>query len=305
MSKAPLVSVVMSVYNGEAYVRQSIDSILGQSFTDFEFVIIDDGSTDKTKKILQSYNDSRIVLISRPNKGLVASLNEGIAKSRGIFIARQDDDDTSEPNRLQEEVRYLQEHPAIGLVGSFAQLVTADGVEAGSYTVPYKGPDLRRRLFLGNTLVHGSIMVRKEMLPTPAYVSTYGPTEDYVLWGKLSQKTEMAVIPQFLYTYKINEGSPSIFNSRENPQLVEAAREELWAKASFPSDGILAIVRRGRHYKQSIHKEVYLQFLGDQQALITMLWQKQKRLSAIQIFLALTLMRPRFAASLLKAKVRS
>jgi glycosyltransferase involved in cell wall biosynthesis len=299
MSTQPLVSVVMSVYNGEKYLSKSIESILNQSFANFEFILIDDGSSDGSKKIMESYKDERIVLISRPNKGLVASLNEGVTKARGQLIARQDDDDVSHPARLAEEVRYLQEHPEVGLVGSFAQLMTAKGEPVGSYSTPYMSRDLRRRLFLGNTFVHGSIMVRKDLLPKPAYTSRYGPTEDYALWGKLAQLTDIATIPHFLYNYKINEGGVSIFNSREDASLTAAARDELWSKGRFPSDNILAIVKRGRKYRKGPESQaVYAQFLGDQRMLVTSLWQHKHRAAAATTFFALSLLHPRSAFSI-------
>jgi glycosyltransferase involved in cell wall biosynthesis len=107
-AKAPLVSVVMSVFNGEKYLHEAINSILQQTFTDFEFIIVDDGSTDSTCRIIQSYDDPRIILISRANKGLVASLNEAILSAKGIYIARQDADDVSHLARLQAEVFFLR-----------------------------------------------------------------------------------------------------------------------------------------------------------------------------------------------------
>ena len=101
-NKNPAISVVMSVYNGEKYLRDSIDSILGQTFKDFEFIIIDDGSTDSTLKIIKDYRDPRIVLISRKNKGLAESLNEGIKKAKGTYIVRQDADDISNEDRIKK-----------------------------------------------------------------------------------------------------------------------------------------------------------------------------------------------------------
>lgn len=305
MSATPLVSVVLSVYNGGNYLRQSIESILNQSFVDFELIIIDDGSTDDSKKTIQSYKDSRIVFISRSNKGLPASLNEGITKARGEFIARQDDDDISDKLRLEKEVQYLQENPDIALVGSFARLVNADGKSAGVYTSPYFSKDLHKRLYLGNTLVHGSIMVRKNALPQPAYTSSYGPTEDYVLWGKLVQGAAIATLPEYLYTYKVNEGGISLFNSREDVSMVHAVQADLWATTVFPPDRILGIVKRGRRYRRGPEGElVYAQFLGDQRELVAILRRHKKYTLALTIFFALILLHPRSAVSLLLANIR-
>src|SRR3954468_5693657 len=117
---APTVSVLLAVYNARRYLRQAIDSILAQTFTDFEFIIIDDGSTDDTLAILREYEkrDGRIRLISRPNKGLTTTLNEGLALARGEFLARMDGDDVALPTRFEKQVTYLRDHPECVLVGS-------------------------------------------------------------------------------------------------------------------------------------------------------------------------------------------
>src|SRR5665647_1469233 len=118
--KSPKVTVLMSVYNSESFLAEAIDSILGQTFKDFEFLIINDGSKDKSLEIIKNRakNDPRIRLISRPNKGLVKSLNEGLAKARGEYIARMDSDDISLKTRLKKEVDFLDSHPDVGMVGS-------------------------------------------------------------------------------------------------------------------------------------------------------------------------------------------
>src|SRR5688572_25740567 len=119
-SAPPTVSVVMTVYNTERYVREAVESILGQTFRDFEFIIIDDGSTDSAPAILREYadRDPRIRLVSRPNTGIVRAANEGIALARGNYLARMDSDDVALPHRFEKQVRYLNEHPACVLVGA-------------------------------------------------------------------------------------------------------------------------------------------------------------------------------------------
>ena len=125
----PLISVCMPVYNAGKYLADAVESILGQTFADFEFLILDDGSTDDSLEILRRYadRDPRIRLTSRPNKGLVASLNELIDQSRGEFIARMDGDDISLPERFQKQVDYLRAHPGCLLVGSRVRLIDPEG----------------------------------------------------------------------------------------------------------------------------------------------------------------------------------
>ena len=128
-STNPLISVCMAVYNAERYVAEAVESILNQTFGDFEFLILDDGSTDGSLDILRRYaeRDPRIRLTSRPNQGLVASLNELVDQARGEFIARMDADDVSLPERFQREVDYLRDHPECVLVGSRVRLIDPDG----------------------------------------------------------------------------------------------------------------------------------------------------------------------------------
>ena len=122
----PLISVVMSVYNGEKYLKRSIDSILNQTFKDFEFIIINDGSTDKSLEIIKSYDDDRIVLIDQENKGLTKSLNIGIKTASGKYIARQDADDVSLPDRLKKQVDFLEVREDVVLLGCRAYEVIGE-----------------------------------------------------------------------------------------------------------------------------------------------------------------------------------
>src|SRR5688572_12730012 len=130
MSGSPTVSCVMTVYNTAPYLREAVESILGQTFTDFEFIIIDDGSTDASPQILSDYaeRDARIRLVSRPNTGIVKAANEGIGLSRGKYLARMDSDDVALPHRFATQVKYLDEHPDCVLVGSAAMFIDPYGV---------------------------------------------------------------------------------------------------------------------------------------------------------------------------------
>ena len=125
MPDAPTVSVVMTVYNTERYVGEAVGSVLGQTFGDFEFVIVDDGSTDRSTTILKDFaaRDPRIRLVSRPNTGIVAAANEGIGLARGRYLARMDSDDVCLPRRFETQVNYLEQHPECVLVGSRVTVV--------------------------------------------------------------------------------------------------------------------------------------------------------------------------------------
>jgi len=219
IEKTPIVSVVMSVYNAEDYLRPAIDSILNQTFKDFEFIIIDDGSTDKSLSIIKTYTDPRIILISRRNKGLTASLNEGIKKSKGRYIARQDADDVSIKDRLYKEVEYLDSHTDVGLVGSNYIHIDEKGEKTGARTNIFTHPsDLKACLVLCNQYGHGSIMMRRNVLDkTGLYDSKVGHAEDYDLWIRISRVSKVANIEEPLFYYR--NLSSSVSHSRLEEQI--------------------------------------------------------------------------------------
>lgn len=197
----------MSVYNAAEFLRLSIDSILNQTFGDFEFIIIDDGSKDDSKKIIKSYKDQRIRLISRSNNGLTYSLNEGLKIARGEYIARQDADDVSLAERFEEEVKYLDDHPTVGLVGSNYIHIDESGRRTGTVTNVFTHPDdLKACLVLCNQYGHGSIMMRRSILDKVEGFKGYDPkvghVEDYDLWVRLSRVADVANIARPLYEWR-------------------------------------------------------------------------------------------------------
>jgi glycosyltransferase involved in cell wall biosynthesis len=206
--KTPRVTVLMSAYNSESYIRQAIESILAQTYTNFEFLIINDGSTDSTLKHIKAFKDTRIRLISRKNKGLVASLNEGIELARGEFIARQDSDDTSVPERLAKEVAFLDSHPSVAMVGSNYTIMDSKKWEPIVTTNVFTHPkDLKLTQITCNQYGHGSVMMRTEAVrKLNGYDSSVGYVEDYDLWTRLSQAYDIANIVEPLYLYRRNEG---------------------------------------------------------------------------------------------------
>ena len=161
----PKVSVVMSVYNGERHLREAVDSILNQTFGDLEFIIVDDGSRDRTWEILQSYDDSRIVLLrNEQNIGLTKSLNRGLAATRGEYVARMDADDVSLPQRLERQVGFLDQHPEIGLVGCAFLQINEGGQEFEIFHPPLKNEDIQERLRVENCFCHGVALFRHRCL---------------------------------------------------------------------------------------------------------------------------------------------
>src|SRR3989344_927550 len=154
----PSVSVLMSTYNGAVYLRQAINSILNQTFTDFEFIIVDDNSTDNSGEILRSYNDPRIRIIqNNKNIGLTKSLNKGLKEAQGKYIARMDADDVSLLDRLKEQYNFLEAHPTIALVGSWAESMDEYGIVTEIRKVPTDPETIRFELVLRNCFFHSSV----------------------------------------------------------------------------------------------------------------------------------------------------
>ena len=203
MSK-PLVSVVMSVYNGERYLREAIGSILNQTFRDFEFLMINDGSSDRTAEILKDYNINRIKIIKNErNIGLTKSLNKGLRIARGEYIARQDADDVSAPDRLEKEVNFLETHRDYAVVGTFVKILNEDSEVIGLLDRLTADTQIRKCLGTDNCITHGSTMIRKKcLLNVGFYDESIARAQDYELWLRLSEKYRLANIPEYLYMWR-------------------------------------------------------------------------------------------------------
>jgi len=189
----PLVSVVMSIYNDGHYVSQAVESILAQSFRDFEFLIVDDGCTDNTREVLSRYRDDRIrLIVNEKNLGLAPSLNKAIRHSCAKYIARQDADDISLPDRLEREIACLETQPDICIVGSSAIIISDSSVPKGHWSVPSEDVDLKWQLLFRNPFIHSSVMLRRSILERAGYYPDDPQifrafVEDYDLWSRMNR----------------------------------------------------------------------------------------------------------------------
>lgn len=185
---APAVSVLMAVYNGERFLAEAVESILGQGVTDFEFLIVDDGSTDRTAEILRSYDDPRIRLITNPdNLGLTRSLNIGLAAARGRFIARMDADDIALPDRLARQLAYFEAHPAVVLVGSGHARLDDDARTRAWATRALRPIEFRWLSFFWPPILHPSAMFRADLIHRRGlrYDESMTTSQDYDLWTRM------------------------------------------------------------------------------------------------------------------------
>lgn len=208
----PSVSVVLPVYNCPGLVTEAIESILRQTWEDFELILIDDGSTDETLSVLKQHNDPRIRLVTQSNRGLAATLNRGIELARGRYIARQDQDDISYPERFAKQVAYLEANTACALVGTWAEIWRENARTRRRHKHPSSNSRLKYELLLNNPFVHSSVMLRRSALEQVggyATDQTRQPPEDYELWSRLARQWEVANIPEVLHVYREVEGSMS------------------------------------------------------------------------------------------------
>ncbi len=192
--KSPKVSVVMAVKDGEKYLRTAIDSILAQTFSDFEFIIIDDGSKDATVNIINEYSDSRIVLLSNQSSlGLSRSLNLGLEKACGEYVARMDADDISLPHRLDLQVSYLDAHPDIAVLGTGFSFIDANGVLLQDWQFPLSHEIITWSLPFYNPVAHPSVVMRTSVIKTlGAYNPELRRSQDYDLWWRVSFSSQLA-----------------------------------------------------------------------------------------------------------------
>lgn len=186
----PRISVLMSVYNGELYLRQAIDSILGQTFPDFEFLIINDGSTDATREIILSYRDPRIRLIENEvNIGLTKSLNKGLSLARGEFIARQDADDISHPTRFEKQVEFLNTYHEVAVLGTQARYINAFGQLFRTLGWERASNDIciRWLCMFESPFIHSSVMMRSKVVKDECggYNGDYLTNQDHELWTRI------------------------------------------------------------------------------------------------------------------------
>lgn len=218
----------MSVYNGENYLYEAIQSILNQSYIDFEFIIINDGSTDNSWKIIEQYaqEDSRIIPVIQENIGLTKSLNKGIHLAKGQYIARQDADDISLASRLESQYNYFINNSNITLVGSLCEIINNNG------KILQKGKDrrfskrgLKKFLSRNNLFMHGEVMYKKSsVVNVGMYREHFQYAQDYDLWLRLIHNYDFVIIPQILYRYRLISESISVSKYESQKYYAELAK---------------------------------------------------------------------------------
>jgi glycosyltransferase involved in cell wall biosynthesis len=223
---SPLISVVMSVRNGDRFLSEAVDSILDQSVQDFEFIIINDGSTDRTALILDSYqhSDVRLRVYHQENRGLIASLNHGCALARGKYIARMDADDVANGDRLLWQIDFMENHSEIGVIGGAVEFIDVEGASMGISVNPTKDHQIKEAMRDGCPFWHPTVLMRKSVLESVAgYRKQVIDAEDCDLWLRIAERSELANLETVVLKYRIHPCQVSSTKCRQQALSTLAA----------------------------------------------------------------------------------
>ena len=234
ISPPPIVSVLLPVYNGDRYLSEAIESVLTQSFRDFELLIINDGSTDRSRQILERYaaQDDRIRLIHRENRGLIQTLNEMVALAQGEFLARMDADDIALSDRFALQVNFLQQHPEYVCVGGAYDLIDPKGRTVLHLTMPETNPEIQQAILLGKTIInHPCALIRRSALQQiGGYDETMQTVEDLDMLLRIGEVGLLANLPNPVLKYRFHMQSVSGKRSDFQYQMSQTACQRAWQR---------------------------------------------------------------------------
>ncbi len=203
----PKISVILPIFNGEKHIEKTLKTILNQTYKNFELMIINDGSTDKTPEILSRIKDKRVKVINnKKNLGVTKSLNLGIKKARCKYIARCDSDDLNYPKRFEKQINFLEENPEYVLIGSNAKWINEKGKTLKGFKVKIEDRDIRRWMYIRNQFHHPSVMYKKSIFEkVGGYNEKFNGVEDYELWFRMMKFGKVYNLKENLIERRINE----------------------------------------------------------------------------------------------------
>ena len=231
----PKISVVLPVYNSEEYLIESLESISNQTFRDFEIIAINDGSTDNSLEILKNYarKEPRLRIISRENKGITKTLNEGIELSKGDFIARMDSDDICLPLRFEKQLEYII-NKNLDVCGTKYQRI---GLQTGIPDLPISCEDCYFRLLFGSAMAHPSILLRKSIIKKYRYNENFKYAQDYELWCRMAlDKIKIGNVPEVLFKYRFSSNNISVAKKKEQSYFAQIAGKNYWENTDISRD---------------------------------------------------------------------
>ncbi|MCD1118977.1 glycosyltransferase family 2 protein [Chryseobacterium turcicum] len=219
--KKPFISVLMPIYNGEKYLEESIDSILGQTYENFELLLINDASNDASENIILSYLDSRILYIkNEQNLGLIKTLNKGLDLAKGEFIARMDQDDIALSTRFEKQIDIFHKNPEIGVCGTWFTCF-GEGIKEKTLQHPVDSEAIKINLLGRSSLGHPTVMLRKSTMENLRYDENYQSAEDYEFWVSLSRVTRLYNIPESLLKYRVHQTNISVVENSLQSQTAK------------------------------------------------------------------------------------
>jgi glycosyltransferase involved in cell wall biosynthesis len=236
----PPITVLLAVFNGEQYLREAIDSVLAQTFTDFEFLIIDDGSTDGSLQIIADYakRDPRLRVVTRPNKGLTHTLNEGVALASGEFLARMDADDVCMPRRFERQIAFLRENPQCVLLGSRVLLMDPEGLPIREMCLEQSHEQIdQAHLNRGWPVVHPAVMMRLSAIKqVGGYRDEFDTLEDLDLFLRLAEVGRLANLPDVLLHYRQHFASVTHSREQKQSEIRQAIYDQTRVRRGLPPD---------------------------------------------------------------------
>ena len=258
MTDPPLISVCMPVYNTEPYIAEAVESILAQTYPNFEFLIVDDGSTDRSLAILEHYaaQDTRIRLSSRPNAGYLVRLNEMLAEARGDLIARMDADDVAMPERFIRQVEFLDAHPEVVAVGSRVLAIDSDGDPIAEFctTQDHEGIDRAHLDVRGGFISHPVAMIRAGIIrEIGGYRADYWPGEDVDLWLRLAEIGRLANLPERLLKYRRHLESIGHTRQARQNERCQSAAIVAYRRRGLPLPSWEALEKNDRTTDRQVH----------------------------------------------------
>lgn len=236
-NKTPLISVILPAYNAEEHIYNAAQSILRQSCSDFELIIINDGSEDNSEKIIDDIKDTRVIKIyHKKNQGLISTLNEGIDISKGKFIARMDSDDISLPQRFNHQINYMNRNPEVGICSTWFKIKYT---KSYSYKKEETNPEkVKCKLLFSCPIAHPAVLLRKNILMQRRdyYSMDFPHAEDYELWTRLCEITKISNVPRVLFEYRVSEEQVSNKHKDIQRKSIIKAQKILLSKINLVPD---------------------------------------------------------------------
>jgi len=251
MVKKNYISVLLPVYNAEKFLAETLDSLLRQTYKEFEIIAVNDGSTDGSLAILEEYaaRDQRIVIVSRKNKGLVKTLNEAAQLASGEYLARIDSDDIALPKRFELQIAAINDSPDRVLIGGSFDVINEDGEILYHDAVPTDFRDLLNAFRVRNPLAHGSVLIRKKAFEKAGgYSENCGPTEDYDLWVRLAKIGEIIAIKNTIFRWRVNSTGITSTQSKTMEKFMKKNLDSFWAENPYRLVSRKSLLSRGANY---------------------------------------------------------